>query len=72
MSQSISYKTNIKCNGCIAAVTPHFEKSKIIKTWQVDLESPDRILTVELDGGSPEEVKAIVNQAGYHAEEVKR
>ncbi len=70
MSKTISYKTNLKCNGCIAAVTPFFDKTEGIKKWTVDLENPDRVLTVELDGTDSERVKSLVKEAGYQAEEL--
>ncbi len=68
MTKTLTYKTNIKCNGCIAAITPLFEKSKTIKKWSVDLESDDRILTVDLEGGEASEVESLVKEAGYEAE----
>ncbi len=60
------FKTNIKCGGCIAAVKPHLDKAEGIENWEVDLQSPDRILTVKTDK-SPKEVEAIVKEAGYEA-----
>jgi len=68
MKKTITYKTNIKCNGCIATVTPFFDKSEAIKKWSVDLESPDRILTVELEDGGNNEVEKLIKEAGYEAE----
>ncbi len=68
MKKTLTYKTNIKCNGCIATITPFFEQYKSIKTWSVDLESPDRVLTIELDGGEEQEVKDLITEAGYEAE----
>lgn len=68
MSKTLTYKTNIKCNGCIATVTPFFEKKESIKKWSVDLESPERILTIELDGGEESEIKNLILEAGYEAE----
>lgn len=67
--QTLKFKTTIKCNGCINAVTPFLEKSNNISNWSVDLESPERILTVETEGNS-EEVKNLLNDAGYKAEEI--
>ena len=66
--QTLKFKTTIKCNGCINAVTPFLEKSNNISKWSVDLENPDRIMTVETEGDT-EEVKALLNEAGYKAEE---
>ncbi|WP_291859409.1 heavy-metal-associated domain-containing protein [Marinilabilia sp.] len=66
--KTLKFKTTIKCNGCINTVTPFLEKSNNINKWSVDLESPDRILTVETEG-DPNEVKELLNEAGYKAEE---
>lgn len=43
------FTSNIKCQGCIDKVTPVLEKRSDIKSWEVDLTSPERILTVESD-----------------------
>ncbi len=67
--KTFKFKSTIKCNGCISTVTPFLEKSNNINKWSVDLESPDRILTVETEG-DPNEVKELLNEAGYKAEEV--
>jgi copper chaperone len=66
--KTLKFKTTIKCNGCIKTVTPFLEKSNNISKWSVDLESPDRIMTVETEGDT-EEVKNLLNEAGYKAEE---
>ncbi len=68
MTKTLTYKTNIKCNGCIATVTPFFKKNESIKKWFVDLESEDRVLTVELEGGEASEVEALIKEAGYESE----
>jgi copper chaperone len=66
--KTLKFKTTIKCNGCIKTVTPFLDKSNNISKWSVDLESPDRIMTVETEGDT-EEVKNLLNEAGYKAEE---
>ncbi|MFW6372015.1 MAG: heavy-metal-associated domain-containing protein [Bacteroidota bacterium] len=67
--QTLKFKTTIKCNGCIKAVTPFLNKANNITNWDVDLENSDRILTVETSGDA-EEVKNLLKEAGYKAEEV--
>ena len=62
------FKTNIKCGGCIAAVTPYLNANNEIKHWSVDTENKDKILTVEADNLSGEAVVEIVKKAGYQAE----
>jgi copper chaperone len=67
--ETLKFKTNIKCGGCIATVTPFLNGDESIENWQVDLESADRILTVETDH-SADEVAELIKKAGYNAEEI--
>ena len=64
----LKFKTNIKCGGCIAAVTPFLNKIEQIKKWEVDTQSADKILTVEAENISEGEVIAKLKEAGYTAE----
>lgn len=64
------FKTNINCGGCIATVTPHLNGNKDIKEWKVDTNNPNKILTVTTENLASDEVKAIVQKAGYKAEEL--
>lgn len=65
---TLKFKTNINCGGCIKAVTPHLDKVEGIKRWDVDTVNPDKILTVEADGLDAQGVKGIVEKAGFKAE----
>ncbi len=67
--KELKFKTNINCGGCIASVTPHLNKAENIAEWQVDLENPDKILTVRGKELTPEQVKEIVEQAGFKIEQ---
>ncbi|HEV7347506.1 hypothetical protein [Telluribacter sp.] len=67
--ETLKFKTNIKCGGCIATVMPHLNADEAIKNWEVDLQSPDRILTVDTDK-SADEVAELVKEAGFTAEPV--
>lgn len=69
--ETLKFKTNIKCSGCVAKVTPHLEANPSIKEWNVDIANPDRILTVKAENIGVDEIKAIVKKAGYNAEDVK-
>ncbi len=65
------FKTNIKCGGCIAKVTPFLDGESGIQSWNVDLESDDRVLSVESESLSEKEVVAVVIAAGYEAAPMK-
>jgi len=67
--ETLKFKTNIKCGGCIATVTPFLNADENIEKWGVDLLSADRVLTVETNHSS-EEVTKLVKKAGYTAEEI--
>ena len=59
------FKTNINCSGCVAKVTPHLNENSAIKEWDVD-----KLLTVQTENLMEEDVKAIVQKAGFKAEKV--
>jgi copper chaperone len=64
------FKTNINCGGCVAKVTPFLNENKDIQQWKVDTANPQKILTVETNSLKEEEVKEIVQKAGFKAESV--
>jgi copper chaperone len=65
----MKFKTNIKCGGCIQTVKPYLDSLKEIKSWEVDILSPDKILTLEGDIAEEKVVQAI-QAAGYKAEKI--
>ena len=68
---TLKFKTNINCNNCIAAVTPHLYSAVQIKEWNVDITDSQKILTVSGDDITPEYVIETLKKAGYKAEEIK-
>lgn len=68
--ETMKFKTNINCGGCLRGVNPALDGNEAIKSWDVDLQSPDRTLTVETEALTADEVKAVVAGAGYEAEPV--
>jgi copper chaperone len=67
--ETLKFKTNLKCSGCIATITPIMNADENIGKWQVDLENADRILTVETVH-SAGEVSEILKKAGYTAQKI--
>lgn len=59
-------KTNLKCSGCVAAITPLLSAESSIESWEVDLAHPDKVLTVKGEV-SPEKVTALLQQAGFRS-----
>jgi len=67
--ETLKFKTNIKCGGCVATVTPFLNDQKEISSWSVDTNTPDKLLTVE--GKMTEEVVIeALEKAGYKGERV--
>lgn len=67
---TLKFKTNIKCGGCVATVKPKLDGKTEIEKWEVDLEDPDRTLSVTTDL-SEDEVRATVKDAGFQAEPIR-
>ena len=65
--ETFKFKTNVKCGGCIATVTPFLNKIEGISKCSVDTNSPDKILSVETENISPEEIRKTLKGAGYQA-----
>jgi len=66
--KTLKFKTNVKCGGCIATVTPHLNLVKGIVSWNVDTTDPLKTMTVEAEGIGPEEITSLMKTAGYQAE----
>ena len=66
------FKTNINCGGCIEAVTPYLEANNAIQHWEVDINGPNKVLTVETDQLTDEMIREIVKKAGYRAENLRQ
>lgn len=67
--KTFKFKTNLKCNNCVAKVKSQLDEAKEITDWSIDLKDPNRILTVETeDENVPALVKQIFTAAGYRSE----
>lgn len=64
------FKTNIKCGGCVATVTPFLNAAKGIAQWSVDTMDNDKILSVLSNGILESEIIDIVQKAGFKIEEL--
>ncbi len=61
------FKTNFKCQGCADKVGKELDKNQHITSWKVDLDSVEKILTIETSL-SPSEIQNIIEKIGYKAE----
>jgi len=69
--ETLKFKTNINCGGCIATVTPVLNTLEGISKWDVDTANREKILTVESDNGlKASEVISALKAKGYNAEKI--
>ena len=61
----MKFKTNIKCGGCVAKVTPFLNDCEGISQWEVDTDVPEKILTVKSFGVNEDQVIKKVQDAGF-------
>ena len=67
--EALKFKTNIKCSGCVAKVTPTLNQELGEDNWEVDYNDPAKVLTVVGDSDKKKVIEA-VEKAGYKAEEL--
>lgn len=65
------FKTNINCSSCVQKVTPFLNGQEGIEEWKVDTNNPNKVLTVETDKLTEEDVKQVVIEAGFKIESLK-
>jgi copper chaperone CopZ len=65
---TIKFKTNIKCDACVAKVTPSLNETVGANLWRVDLSDPFR--TLSIDKGDEHTVVEALKKIGYRAEKV--
>jgi copper chaperone len=63
------FKTNIKCDACIAKVTPLLNETVGEGKWKVDITVPSKTLTIEKDE-SEEVINTSLARKGYKAEQI--
>ena len=65
------FKTNLKCGGCKATVMPYLDAEPSISSWEVDLDSSDKVLTVTGDKVDSQRIVELFRTAGFEAKEIK-
>lgn len=66
--QDLQFKTNLNCSGCVAKVTSDLDNAEGIGKWNVDTDNNDKILTVQSEGATEDEIIAIIKRKGFKAE----
>lgn len=68
--ETLKFKTNIKCSGCVNTATPFLDKAAGENNWAVDTGNKDKILTITGEHAlNAEKIIEAVEAAGYKAEQ---
>ncbi|MFP4088888.1 MAG: copper chaperone [Cyclobacteriaceae bacterium] len=71
--KTYKFKTNIKCGGCIDAVSSYLNNSREVLHWEVDTLHEDNVLSVmSTDEMESKDVVDLVNLAGFQAKPLKK
>lgn len=62
---TLKLKTNLRCGACVESIKPLLDAAPGVARWTADVASPDKSLTVEGDGVSPDQVDGLLRQEGY-------
>ena len=65
----MKFKSNINCVNCKAKVKKVLDRQPAITSWSVDLDHPDRMLTVE-SSLSPDDISKTVLRAGFKVKHI--
>lgn len=68
---TLQFKTTIKCSGCLVSVRPQLNAIKDIERWEVDLNSPDSILSVKCEEDITELIQSAVERAGHKLSKIE-
>lgn len=71
-NKNLKFKTNINCGGCVVSVKPHLDNAQGISNWDVDTANTDKILTIQSEGITEQEVIETVKKAGFKIEPVNQ
>ncbi|MFT4203149.1 MAG: heavy metal transport/detoxification protein [Chitinophagaceae bacterium] len=68
--KTLQFKTTLKCSGCVEKITPDFNNDKNIESWNVDINTNPKVLTVKGENITPDEIKNLLQKSGYKGEEI--
>lgn len=68
--KTIQFITNINCSNCLAKVTPFLDRKEGIQSWRVDIDNPNKILTVETELLDAGDIVKTIKRTGFEAEEI--
>ena len=67
----LTFTSNIACNGCLSKVKPFLDELEGVVKWEVDIENSQKILTVQSNELSADQIQEAVIKAGYQLEDLQ-
>ena len=66
--EALTLKTDLHCNSCVNKVEPILSANSDIEEYSIDLEHPDKIISIKGKGLKSQDLISKFLDAGYHAE----
>lgn len=63
--RTLRFKTNIESAQSVANISNFIDNTNGIKNWEIDLRSPDKILTIRGNVNRPSAIVRKVHNAGF-------
>ena len=67
--ETLKFKTNAKCGGCVAAIGEKLNKLMAPDAWSIDLKDPNKVLTVSAEV-APDAIISAVKEVGFKIEQL--
>ena len=67
----LTFTSNIACNGCLSKVKPFLDELEGVVKWEVDIENQQKILNVQSNELSADQIQEAVIKAGYQLEDLQ-
>ncbi|WP_439879629.1 heavy-metal-associated domain-containing protein [Pontibacter sp. MBLB2868] len=69
--QTLQFKTNINCAGCVSKAAPHLDAIKGLSgNWNVDVTTTNKVLTVQAEEPVVEQAVATLQDIGFKVEQL--
>lgn len=64
------FKTSAKCAGCVNKIAEKMDTATERASWDIDLSTPDRIMTVRDNALTDDAIQELVRSAGFKIEKI--
>jgi len=68
--KELKFKTTLSCGGCVSKVQSDLDSAVGSSNWHVDTDNPEKILTIQAEEISKDEIIAIIEKKGFKAEPI--